>query len=149
MRHSFRLSVACVLLQALILVVPVIALGATEVSPPERPEVEDRPVVGLVLSGGGAKGLAHVGVLRVLEEIQVPVDMVVGTSAGAAVGALYAQGLSVGEIEDRLLDLDWVSSFQDTPGRTYEPVHRKSEGWRFPVRPGLGLASTAFASGAA
>ena len=58
-----------------------------------------RPTVGLVLSGGGAKGMAHVGVLRVLEEMQVPVDVVVGTSAGSAVAALYATGMPVEEIE--------------------------------------------------
>lgn len=57
-----------------------------------------RPKVGLVLSGGGAKGMAHVGVLRVLEELKVPVDIVVGTSAGSAVGALYASGM---EVQDR------------------------------------------------
>ena len=62
----------------------------------------ERPKVALVLSGGGAKGMAHVGVLRVLEEIQVPVDLVVGTSAGSAVGALYASGMPV---DARLLEL--------------------------------------------
>merc|ERR1712138_82945 len=60
-----------------------------------------RPTIGLVLSGGGAKGMAHVGVLRVLEEMQVPVDVVVGTSAGSAVAALYATGMPVEEIEQR------------------------------------------------
>lgn len=99
----------------------------------------ERPVIALVLSGGGAKGLAHVGVLRVLEEIRAPVDMVVGTSAGAAVGALYAQGMPVEEIEDRMLAMNWLSSFQDTPGRDYEPVRRKEDGWRFPASPGLGV----------
>ena len=54
-------------------------------------DTNERPTVGLVLSGGGAKGMAHVGVLRVLEEIRVPVDLVVGTSAGSAVAALAGQ----------------------------------------------------------
>ncbi|MEX2474664.1 patatin-like phospholipase family protein [Marinobacter sp.] len=99
----------------------------------------DRPTVGLVLSGGGAKGMAHVGVLRVLEEMRIPVDLVVGTSAGSAVGALYATGMPVDEIEQRFIDLDWISSFQDDPGRAYKPVRRKQEDWRFPVVPGLGV----------
>lgn len=99
----------------------------------------DRPKVGLVLSGGGAKGMAHVGVLRVLEEMRIPVDLVVGTSAGSAVGALYASGMPVEEIEQRFIDLDWVSSFRDDPGRAYKPVRRKQEDWRFPVVPGIGV----------
>ncbi|CAN0565563.1 unnamed protein product, partial [Ectocarpus sp. 12 AP-2014] len=65
--------------------------------------------------------MAHVGVLRVLEEMRIPVDLVVGTSAGSAVGALYASGMPVEEIEQRFIDLDWVSSFQDDPGRAYKP----------------------------
>ncbi|MCL7945613.1 patatin-like phospholipase family protein [Marinobacter sp. ATCH36] len=99
----------------------------------------DRPKVGLVLSGGGAKGMAHVGILRVLEEMKIPVDVVVGTSAGSAVGALYASGMNVHEIEERFIEMDWVSSFRDDPGRAYRPVRRKREDWRFPVAPGIGI----------
>lgn len=100
----------------------------------------ERPRVGLVLSGGGAKGMAHVGVLRVLEEMHIPVDMVVGTSAGSAVGALYAAGMSVAEIEQRFIGMDWLSSFRDDPGRVYKPVRRKQGEWRFPFTPGLGVS---------
>lgn len=100
---------------------------------------ESRPRVALVLSGGGAKGIAHVGVLRVLEEIHVPVDMVVGTSAGAAVGAMYSLGMPVNEIEQRMLDMNWLDSFRDSTGREFKPVRRKSEDWRYPIDPGLGI----------
>ncbi|MEP1583577.1 MAG: patatin-like phospholipase family protein, partial [Marinobacter sp.] len=86
-----------------------------------------------------AKGMAHVGVLRVLEELKVPVDIVVGTSAGSAVGALYASGMEVQEIEERFIEMDWVSSFRDDPGRAYKPVRRKRQGWRYPVSPGIGV----------
>ena len=102
-------------------------------------QVQDRPKVALVLSGGGAKGMAHVGVLRVLEEMQIPVDLVVGTSAGSAVGALYASGMPVSEIERRLIELDWLASFRDDPGRVYQPVRRKQDDWRFPLVPGIGV----------
>lgn len=98
-----------------------------------------RPTVGLVLSGGGAKGMAHVGVLRVLEEMHIPVDLVVGTSAGSAVGALYASGMPVPEIEQRFIEMDWLSSFRDDPGRVYKPVRRKQDEWRFPLVPGVGV----------
>lgn len=99
----------------------------------------DRVRVGLVLSGGGAKGMAHVGVLRVLEEMNIPVDVVVGTSAGSAVGALYASGMPVARIEERFIEMDWLSSFRDDPGRVYKPIRRKEDDWRFPVMPGLGV----------
>lgn len=108
----------------------------------------ERPKVGLVLSGGGAKGMAHVGVLRVLEEMKIPVDMVVGTSAGSAVGALYASGMPVAEIEQRFIEMDWLSSFRDDPGRAYKPVRRKQGEWRFPVTPGIGVSTQGLHLGA-
>ncbi|WP_303290282.1 patatin-like phospholipase family protein [Marinobacter sp. SS5-14b] len=101
---------------------------------------QERPKVGLVLSGGGAKGMAHVGVLRALEEMKVPVDMVVGTSAGSAVAALYASGMPVDEIEQRFIGLDWLASFRDDPGRVYKPLRRKQSDWRLPLAPGLGIS---------
>jgi NTE family protein len=70
--------------------------------PPER-----RPKVGLVLGGGGARGLAHIGVLKVLVKERVPVDLVVGTSVGALIGALYASGIPVEEIERMGQEIGW------------------------------------------
>jgi NTE family protein len=63
--------------------------------------------IGLALSGGAARGLAHIGVLEVLEKENIPVDMIAGTSAGAAIGALYAQGKDINQIKNLVLDLDW------------------------------------------
>lgn len=111
---------------------------------PACAEQTERPTVGLVLSGGGAKGMAHVGVLRALEEMKVPVDLVVGTSAGSAVAALYASGMPVEEIERRFIELDWVASFRDDPGRAYKPVRRKQDDWRLPIAPGLGVSTKGF-----
>ena len=65
------------------------------------------PRVGLVLSGGGALGSAHVGVLKVLEELRIPIHCVAGTSMGAVVGGLYAAGYTPDELEDLLLEVDW------------------------------------------
>src|SRR5882757_3510704 len=59
-----------------------------------------RPKVGLVLSGGAAFGMAHIGVLKALEELRIPIDCIAGTSVGAAVGGLYSSGLSPEEIDD-------------------------------------------------
>ncbi len=62
-----------------------------------------RPKIGLVLSGGGARGLAHVGVLKVLERERIPVDLIAGTSVGAIIGGLYASGMSAAQLEAELL----------------------------------------------
>lgn len=67
----------------------------------------DRPRIGLALSGGAARGIAHVGVLRALEENQIPVDAIVGASAGALVGGAYAAGLSIAELEQLARDFRW------------------------------------------
>jgi NTE family protein len=77
----------------------------------------DRPRIGLVLGGGGAKGLSHVGVIRVLEEHQIPVDVISGTSMGAIVGSLYASGYSADEIETIARELDWNDIFNDGTAR--------------------------------
>lgn len=66
-----------------------------------------RPKVALVLGGGGARGLAHIGVLKVLEQERVPVDIIVGTSVGALVGALYSAGLPISDIERMGQDIGW------------------------------------------
>jgi NTE family protein len=71
--------------------------------------IEQRPRVGLVLSGGAARGLAHIGVLKVLEKAGLPIDMVGGTSMGSIVGGLYAAGYSAGEIEKIVLSQDWTA----------------------------------------
>ena len=95
---------------------------ASFASAAEEPE---RPSVGLVLGGGGARGAAHIGVLRVLEREQIPVDFVVGTSMGAIVGGLYASGMSADEIEEALLAIDWDALFDDDPPRRRLNFRRK------------------------
>jgi NTE family protein len=84
-----------------------------------------RPRVGLVLSGGGALGLAHVGVLKVLEELRIPVHALAGTSMGAVVGAAYASGMSPPEMERRLRATAWEQEFSDQPPRAEQSVLRK------------------------
>jgi NTE family protein len=73
----------------------------------ERQSKSPDKKVGLALGGGAARGLAHIGVLEVLEKEGIPIDMIAGTSAGAAVGALYAQGRNTGAIKALALDLNW------------------------------------------
>ena len=66
-----------------------------------------RPKIGLALGSGGARGLAHIGAIKVLEEHGIPIDLIAGTSIGAMIGGLYAAGLSVREIEEIALSSDW------------------------------------------
>ncbi len=87
----------------------------------------ERPRIGLVLGGGGARGAAHVGVLKVLEELRIPVDVVVGTSMGSIVGGLYAAGMSPEEIEHEMLAIDWGDAFQDSPKRQDRSYRRKRD----------------------
>jgi predicted acylesterase/phospholipase RssA len=69
------------------------------------------PKIGLVLSGGGARGLTHVGVLKVLEEMRIPISFVAGTSMGAAVGGLYATGMTADELEEIFRAFDLTAFF--------------------------------------
>lgn len=76
--------------------------------------------VGLVLSGGTARGLAHIGVLKVLEEEKVPVEYVTGTSMGSIIGGLYSIGYTPDEIEKIASEMDWISLFNDSIERKKE-----------------------------
>ncbi len=86
-----------------------------------------QPRIGLVLGGGGARGAAHVGVLKVLEEMRIPLSCVVGTSMGSIVGGLYASGVSPERIEQLLTTADWNELFDDAPPRDALPFPRKQE----------------------
>ncbi|MFQ6091950.1 MAG: patatin-like phospholipase family protein [bacterium] len=86
-----------------------------------------RPKVGLALSGGGARGLAHIGVLKALEKGGIPVDMIAGTSMGSIVGGLYAAGYSADELERLAKSIDWSDLFVDTPSRTDLFLGQKQE----------------------
>ena len=78
-----------------------------------------RPTVALVLSGGGAKGTAHVGVIRRMEELGIPVDMVLGTSMGGLIGGLYAMGYTVDQMDSLVRNMDWDWALTDRLSRKY------------------------------
>ena len=94
-------------------------------------EPDDRPRIGLALSGGGARGYSHIGVLKVFEEHNIPIDYIAGTSMGAMVGGLYGSGLSASEIEEILLPVDWVALYDDEPERRDRAYRRKEEDQRY------------------
>ena len=88
---------------------------------------DTRPKIGLVLSGGGAKGGAHIGVLKKIDEMQIPIDVIVGTSMGAVVGGLYAVGNSALEIEKILSAVAWDSILINKIDRDYLYYRRKRD----------------------
>ena len=109
--------------------------AATDVDAGDR----SRPKIGLALSGGGARGAAHLGVIRVLEENNVPIDYIAGTSFGSIVGGMYAAGIDVDTIEDELGKIDWDHVFNDLPPRSDRSFRRKRDDDAYLIRfkPGL------------
>jgi len=77
-------------------------------------EKNKRPKIGLTLSGGGAKGLAHIGILKAIDSAGLRIDCITGTSMGAIIGALYATGYSGREIEELTRDIDWETLFSNS-----------------------------------
>ena len=92
-----------------------------------------RPRVGLVLSGGGARGAAHVGVIRLLEEMHIPVDYVVGTSMGAIIGALYAVGYTADEMDSLMMTQDWRLLLSNDLPRREQPYAQRMARKRYQV----------------
>ncbi|AZC74516.1 bifunctional outer membrane translocase [Pseudomonas chlororaphis subsp. piscium] len=93
-----------------------------------------RPKIGLVLSGGAARGLAHIGVLKALEEQGVKIDAIAGTSMGAVIGGLYASGYKIHELEKLALSIDWQQALSDAPPRADVPFRRKQDDRDFLVK---------------
>ena len=98
-----------------------------------------RPKVAVVLSGGGAKGAAHVGVLRVLEEYGIPVDMIAGTSMGALIGGLYAVGNSVDELDSLLTTQDWNYVISGAAKRDEISFEKRSDEAKYLVQVPFGI----------
>ncbi|GAB3250671.1 patatin-like phospholipase family protein [Chitinimonas naiadis] len=103
-------------------------------------QAAERPHVALVLGGGGARGLAHIGVLKVLEEAHIPVDCVVGTSMGALVGGIYASGQSAKQVEDNVRAINWDDVLNDAPARQQRSYSDKQDDWLNLMNLGLGLS---------
>ena len=105
-------------------------------------DAEPRPRIGLVLGGGGARGAAHIGVLKELERLRIPVDAIAGTSMGAIVGGLYATGVNAEDLEELVSSLDWNAALSDTAAREHLSFRRKQDEREFPINFELGLRGT-------
>ncbi len=141
---GFFTSLPC--LSATLLVVSVFsspaypAAAGPEAAPNLCPQDMGRPCIALVLGGGGARGSAHIGVIRALEEHGVPVDMVVGTSMGAFVGGLYASGKSPQQLQELFEAADWNAGYRDDLSRSRIPNRRKRQLDEFPINIDLGFS---------
>lgn len=126
---------AGLILIVLTAIFPCVPAGAAEnAASPEKPLR-----IGLALSGGGARGLAHIGVLKVLEEMRVPVHCVTGTSMGAIVGGAYASGSAPEQLEASVLKTDWSQVFRDQPPRQEISSRRKQEDYKTLFAPEYGV----------
>ena len=110
-----------------IICVALLLLISSGVFAQESATIKERPKVGLVLSGGGAKGAAHIGVLKYIEEAGIPIDYIAGTSMGSIVGGMYALGYSSDEILDIISDLDWGRMISNEVERRKISFNRKLE----------------------
>lgn len=95
--------------------------------------------IGLALGGGGAKGSAHIGVIRVLEQMNIPIDYVAGTSMGAYVAGMVAMGLSSDEIEERMFSTDWMAGYSDKIQRSELSYRNKKIRDKFQIETDIGF----------
>lgn len=118
------ITIFCGLLFGALLAIPSAAAADTATAGAEETP-GDRPRIGLVLGGGGAKGAAHVGVLQVLEDLRIPVDCVAGTSMGALIGGAFAAGMSPDDIEAAVKGIEWKQTVGGQQNRDRKPINRK------------------------
>src|SRR5271168_4094779 len=129
----------CGLIAALAASCQFAAAAATAAAAGTAADTKVRPRICLVLSGGGARGMAHIGVLKILEQMKVPIDCIAGTSMGAVVGGLYASGMTADQIEATIRSVNWQEAFRDSPPRRELAFRRKQDDRNFLVRLPLGL----------
>ena len=126
MSHRFALRQFALGCASLLLAYSASAVAGEEAS--STSDAAPRPRVGLVLAGGGAKGGAHVGVLKVLEELHVPIDCIAGTSMGALVGGGYASGIPARDLEKFVTGIDWKTVVGGAGVRERPTIEQKRAG---------------------
>jgi NTE family protein len=125
-----------------LLLATLLATGAQAATPPENAPAAapaKRPKICLVLSGGGARGAAHIGVLKVLEQYRVPIDCIAGTSMGSIVGAAYATGMTIPEMDDITRSITTELIIKENPPREELSMHRKREDYTLLFSPEIGV----------
>jgi NTE family protein len=129
---------------------PLVFAQHSDVLPCKSKNPDDkRPRIGLVLGGGGARGIAHVSVLKEIERLKVPIDCIAGTSMGSLIGGLYASGMTVEELENMLRTMDWKAELKDNINRKDRSFRRKKDDLEslLPAKPGIGKKGLILPSG--
>ena len=134
-RKSRRRLTTAILLFGLAAVRPGLAADATTAAPAPTAA----PRIGLALSGGGARGIAHIGVLKVLEEMRIPIHCVTGTSMGSIVGGTFAAGVTPEKLQEVVLKTNWDEIFRDQPPREEIAIRRKVDDYKTLFRPEFGV----------
>jgi len=136
------------LARAGLLAATLIATGAHAADAPAAPTPAaapaKRPKICLALSGGGARGAAHIGVLKVLEQYRVPIDCIAGTSMGSLVGAAYATGMTVAEMDEITGAITTELLFKENPPREELSMERKADDYTLLFGPEIGLVDKKF-----
>jgi len=142
-RTSFLNSLLCAL--SIVVSLCVHGQGIPGESAPAAPgpdtPVKHRPKIGLALSGGGARGVTHIGVLQAFERMHIPIDYIAGTSMGSIVGGLYATGATTDQLQALIKNTNWVEIFSDRPQRDQLPYRAKEDDRRYIEGLNLGLDS--------
>jgi len=136
LQSSSRWGIFFVLLPVLL---PALIFFSAGYSHSEEPKTDKRPRIGLVLSGGGARGIAHIGVLKVLENMRIPIDCIAGTSMGAIVGGLYAAGASPADLEKLVTSIPWNEAFTDKQTADKLSFRRKQDSQAYKIDLNLGI----------
>ncbi len=126
-------------LRALLVIIPLAIMAGANARSAEPGANPDRPRIGLALGGGGARGAAHIGVLKELERLRIPIDAIAGTSMGAVVGGLYASGRTPEELQQLVESLDWADAFDDQSQRGDRSYRRKQDDAAFPIPLQIGV----------
>ena len=137
--RPFRLLCLLLAVAARAVAAPAAEPVAPGMAQPAIAAVPARPRIGLVLSGGGARGAAHIGVLEILDELRVPVHCVAGTSMGAVVGGAFAAGTTPVEMKQVVAETDWADVFTDRPPRGEIAVRRKQDDYKSLFAPEYGV----------
>ncbi len=117
----FRLPVSLVLAGVCVATLAAPLPAQVSEAPPRRPKI------GLALGGGGARGTAHIGVIRMLEQLHIPIDYVAGTSMGSIIGGLYSCGYTPDDMEKLIGSIHWDTLFQDAPERKDQSFRQKED----------------------
>ena len=137
LRNGAVLTAAWLAIAAML---PEAALPAETGATPKPAGSVKRPKICLVLSGGGARGAAHIGVLKVLEEYRVPIDCIAGTSMGSLVGAAYASGMSIAEMDKITKTITTELLFHERPPRREMSMRRKVDDYGIFFGPEIGIS---------